>query len=213
MKDIAIYGFGGCGRELACLINRNNRTNPTWNLIGFFDDGKKVGERNDYGCVLGGMKELNSWNQPLCIAFAICSPKILSRLTNSITNILLEFPNIISSDTVFMDENNLRMGKGNLVFSGSLISCNVQIGDFNIFNSMNIIGHDSTIGNYNICMPATKLSGMVMVGNENLFGVSSVVLQQIQIGNNTIVGANSLIINKTKDYMTYMGCPATIVHY
>jgi len=32
MKDIAIYGAGGFGREVACLINKINEVNPTWNL-------------------------------------------------------------------------------------------------------------------------------------------------------------------------------------
>ena len=37
MKDIAIYGAGGFGKEVACLIKRINEQEPTWNLIGFFD--------------------------------------------------------------------------------------------------------------------------------------------------------------------------------
>ena len=44
MKDIAIYGFGGFGREVACVIQAINEIEPTWNLIGFFDDGQVVGE-------------------------------------------------------------------------------------------------------------------------------------------------------------------------
>ena len=39
MKDIAIYGFGGFGREVACVIQAINEIEPTWNLVGFFDDG------------------------------------------------------------------------------------------------------------------------------------------------------------------------------
>ena len=30
MKNIAIYGFGGLGREVACLINSVNDVNPEW---------------------------------------------------------------------------------------------------------------------------------------------------------------------------------------
>ncbi|MEG2122093.1 MAG: serine acetyltransferase, partial [Rikenellaceae bacterium] len=39
MKEIAIYGFGGFGREVACLINMINEVTPQWKIIGFFDDG------------------------------------------------------------------------------------------------------------------------------------------------------------------------------
>ena len=42
MNNIAIYGAGGFGREVACLIKRINEKSPTWNLIGFFDDDPKL---------------------------------------------------------------------------------------------------------------------------------------------------------------------------
>ena len=40
MKDIAIYGAGGFGREIACLIQMINKSEkkPKWNIVGFFDD-------------------------------------------------------------------------------------------------------------------------------------------------------------------------------
>ena len=41
MTDIAIYGAGGFGKEVACLIERLNARRSTWNFIGFFDDGKE----------------------------------------------------------------------------------------------------------------------------------------------------------------------------
>ena len=55
MKDIAIYGAGGFGREVACMIKHINESadEPIWNLVGFFDDGKEKGSRNEYGpCLL-----------------------------------------------------------------------------------------------------------------------------------------------------------------
>lgn len=61
MKDIAIYGAGGFGREMACLLNRiNKEVANTWNLVGFFDDGVANGVENEYGKVLGNIDTLNS---------------------------------------------------------------------------------------------------------------------------------------------------------
>lgn len=213
MKDLAIYGAGGFGREIACLINLINRKSPQWNIIGFFDDGKEIGTSNEYGAILGGLEELNQWKKPIDIALAIGNPKVLSKIAGRIENPLVQFPNIIAPDVIFLDEQNISLGKGNLICSGCLISCNVHIGDFNIFNGLITVGHDTTIGNFNAIMPAVRISGEVKMGNENFVGVASTVLQQIRIGNNTTVGANSLIIRKTKDGMTYVGNPATIVHY
>lgn len=44
MKDIAIYGAGGFGREVLTLVEEVNRDRKEYNFIGFFDDGKKKGE-------------------------------------------------------------------------------------------------------------------------------------------------------------------------
>ena len=35
MDNVAIYGFGGFGREIASIIQTINLVNPKWNIIGF----------------------------------------------------------------------------------------------------------------------------------------------------------------------------------
>ena len=213
MKDIAIFGAGGFGREVYCLLRMIDEANSKWNFVGFFDDGKEKGSSNEYGEILGGIKELNAWLNPLSIVIAIGSPKVVAKISTSINNENIDFPNIISPDTKFLDASHISLGKGNLICSNCLFSTNVQIGDFNIFNGFVAVGHDAVIGNYNSFMPSVRISGEVKIGDGNYFGVGSIVLQQIKIGCNTVIGANSLIIRKTKDGNTYMGSPASIVKY
>lgn len=213
MKDIAIYGAGGFGREVACLLRKINEKESIWNFIGFFDDGKEFGSCNEYGQILGGMKELNSISKPLAVIMAIGAPKTVEKIVKQIISPLVEFPNIFSPDTIFLDKNNITFGKGNLVCSQCLFSCNIKVGDFNIFNGFITVGHDAEIENYNSFMPAVRVSGEVKIGNKNFFGVSSVILQQIKIGNETVIGVNSTVIRKTKDGNTYMGNPASIINY
>ena len=149
MKNIAIFGAGGFGREVACLIDMINRETPTWNLIGFFDDNAKLkGTSNEYGKVLGGMSELNSWQGPLSVAIAIGNPTTVKRVAKKIDP-RFDFPNLIAPGTVFLDKNNIKFGKGNIVCVGCFFSINVQVGDFNTFNNFISIGHDVRIGNYN----------------------------------------------------------------
>lgn len=78
MKDIAIFGAGGLGREVTTTIARINREKPTWNLIGFYDDGLEKGHRvSHYGEVLGGVKEINERREPLAVVIAIGTPNSL----------------------------------------------------------------------------------------------------------------------------------------
>lgn len=213
MKKIAIYGAGGFGREVACLIHKINEQSPEWEIIGFFDDGIAKGSINEYGEILGGINEVNNFPEDLAIVIAIASPKIVEKIVVNITSSKISFPNIISPDVTFLDKSNISLGKGNIISFHCVISCKVGIGDFNIFNGFVNIGHDAIMGNYNSFMPAVKISGEVTIGNRNFFGVNSVVLQQMKIGNDTVIGANSLILRKTKDGMTYVGSPASIIKY
>lgn len=213
MKDIAIYGAGGLGREVACLIRLINEVEEQWNLIGFFDDGLLQGDKNEYGVVLGGIDELNSYNRPLCLAIAVGSPCVVKNIYDRIKLINVDFPNLIAPNLTLLDKKNFHMGYGNIISVGCSISCNVHLGNFNLLNSRINIGHDTLIGDFNSFMPAVLISGEVVIGECNFFGVASVVLQGLKIGNNTTIGANSLIIRKTKNDMTYVGSPAIIVKY
>lgn len=209
MKDIVIFGAGGYGREIACLLKRINTKSPSWNLIGFIDDGLEVGSENEYGKVLGGVEYLNEVTSPINVVMSIGKPQTVKAIIGKITNPLVEFPNIIAPDVVFMDADNLSIGKGNVFCTGCLVSCNTKIGDFNSFNDFVSIGHDTVIGNYNAFMTATRVSGIVTIGDCNFFGVNSCMVQGVKIGNNTTLAAGSALIRRTKDGYTYIGVPAT----
>lgn len=206
MKDIAIYGAGGFGREIACMIR--NRL-PEWNIIGFFDDGKPKGQQVlSFGPVLGGIDDLNAWPNVIAIAIAIGNPKTVKNLVEKIKNPNICYPNIIHPNFEEMDPDTFAIGKGNIIMGGCRVSCNVSMGDFNLLNGAVIIGHDAMVGSYNSCMPAVRISGEVKIGDCNFFGVSSIVLQQIKIGDGIKLGAGSVLMNKPRNGQLYMGNPA-----
>lgn len=212
MKDIVIYGAGGFGREITCLIRLINEKEPLWNIIGFLDDNPELkGTVTEYGTVLGGAGWLNAYDKPIAVAIAVGSPKAVESIANKITNHLVEYPNLYAPSVTFLDKDSLKIGKGNIFCTNCFVSCNVTVGDFNLFNGYIPIGHDAEIGNYNVVMPSCNISGGVKIGNTNFLGVQSVVLQYIKIGNNTRIGANSVIMRNTKDGNLYMGNPATKV--
>lgn len=209
MKDIAIYGAGGFGLEVACLINAINKSVIEWNLIGYFDDDLiQKGTQNEFGTILGGIDDLNAYEKPLAVVMAIGDPKIITKIISKINNSHINFPNIISPDVVFMDPDSFKIGKGNLIMFQSLISHNVRIGDFNFLNCGVSLGHGVVLGSFNSLMSYVKISGEVNVGNTNYFGVCSVVLQKKTIGSYTTIGTNSVIMRNTKENTTYFGNPA-----
>lgn len=212
MKDLAIYGAGGFGRELACLVNLLNKEAPTWNLIGFFDDNPDLkGKHNEYGEILGGRDVLNAWAQPLCVLMAIGSGSTVKKVLSGIHNPLIEFPNFFYQST-FSDEHNVKFGRGNIAI-GTHFSCAVTLGDFNMMNGSVVFGHDAVVGNYNTFMPGVRVSGEVRIGEECFFGVGSIVLQQLKIGDRVKLGAGSVLMTKPKNDNLYIGNPAKIFKY
>lgn len=210
MKRIAIYGAGGFGRETACLLREINEITPTWDFVGFFDDGAPAGTRNNQGQILGDMDALNAWNGELSLVFAIASPKTIEALSGKISNPNIAFPNIVAPTARIMDPATLALGRGNVISHQSVISCDVELGNFNLFNTQIYIGHDSRIGDFNMFNPCVRISGNVTAGNRNFFGVSSVVLQGVSLGNDVTLGANSVLVRTPKDGKTYIGNPATL---
>ncbi len=209
MKDIAIYGAGGFGREVACLLRHiNNSSSDKWNLIGFFDDGIPIGTRNEYGEVLGGINELNSYRTSIAIALAIGTPRIIKMLTEKINNPLVTYPNIIAPNVLLFDETSTTMGKGNIITFGCRLSCNTHLGNFNVLNGCVSLGHDVKIGDFNVLMPEARLSGEVETKNMNLFGARCFVAQQLKIGSHITIGAGSVVLRKVKDNSIYLGNPA-----
>ncbi len=209
MKQIAIYGAGGFGREVACLLNKINEVEPTWELVGFFDDGIEKGTQvSHFGKILGGIDELNAWPTELSIAITIGDPKTVQHIISNVINANIQFPNIIAPTVYFADPESFKIGKGNIIQKHCSFSCDVTIGDFNVMDGADVFGHDDVVGSFNTFMPAMRISGEVTIGDGNFFGVGSIILQQIKIGNNVRLGAGSVLMRKPKDGCLYMGNPA-----
>lgn len=209
MKDIALYGAGGFGREVACMIKQINAIKPIWNLIGFFDDGKELEEEiSHFGKNLGGLKEINDWRTPLCVALCFGNPRTVKTIREKLTNPKLEFPNLIDPDFSIADKETFMIGEGNIIKSKCGVTTEVKIGNFNLLNGDVAIGHDVEIGDYNTIMPGTRISGEVSIGDCNLLGADCFIKQQIKIGNHVTISPLSALLTKPKDGQTYIGNPA-----
>lgn len=215
MKNIAIYGAGGFGKEVACMINRINSKEEKWRLIGFFDDNPNIKGKmiSHHGICLGGIEELNKYEKELALTIAIGNPNVVRKVYSKINNLNIYYPNLIMTDFDIVDKETFKIGKGNIIQASCVASCDVTIGDFNVFNGSVVLGHDVKVGDYNTFMPATKISGEVVIGEECFFGVGSIVLQQIKIGNRVKLGAGSVMMRKPKDDNLYVGNPAKLFKY
>lgn len=215
VKDIAIYGAGGLGREIAAMLKLINRHSDfQWNLIGFFDDGISKGTPiSHFGKCLGGIDEVNNWSTSLNIALCIGNTHTMATVYHKINNPMIDFPNIICPDLYVADRDSFRIGKGNIIAGQCIVTTNVSIGNFNILNGAVTLGHDVSIGDFNSIMPGVRISGEVTVGKGNLFGAMSFVKQGLKIGDNITLSPLSPLLSKPKDGQLYIGNPAKIFKF
>ena len=103
IKPIVIVGAGGMGRDTQWLIERINEEEPTYEILGYIDDGIQQGSIIDGYPILGGMKYLEEYDkeQKLAVAFAIGNAKVREKLVlKCLPNPNLWYPNLIDPSVI-----------------------------------------------------------------------------------------------------------------
>ncbi len=213
MKDIAIFGVGGFGREVLTLIQDINKDKPTWNVIGFFDDGHPVGYETHRLKNLGGVKELNEWKTSLSVAVAIGTPRIKRSILDKIYNPLIEFPTLIHPSVIIGDKDYVTIGKGCVFCAYTVITCDVKVGDFVILNLACTLGHDTEVKDYCAFMPTCNISGECVIDEGVYCGTGVKIINQTSIGANTIVGAGAVVTKPLPANCTAVGVPAKAIQF
>lgn len=212
MKNIAVFGGGGFGREVKTIIDSINKVHKTYKFIGFYDDGiEKDTMVNNYP-VLGGVQELNQLEEELCLAVSIGDPKTKERIIRKITNTKISFPNIIHP-SVMISDDFVQLGKGNIICGGTFITCNVEIQDFVILNLSCTVGHDTIIKNYCSFMPSVNISGEVIIEAGVYVGTGAKIINQLEIGEYTVVGAGAVVAKSLPSKCTAVGIPAKPIKF
>ena len=213
MKDIAIFGVGGFGREVLTLIQDINKVSPQWNIVGFFDDGHEKGEMINGVPVLGKTDDLNKWDKELAVTIAIGTPRIKKRIIENINNPLVSFPTLIHPSVLIGDRNYVKIGEGCIICAANIITTNIGIGNYVILNLACTVGHDSVIGDYSAFMPTCNISGEVVIEEGVYCGTGVKIINQTSIGAGAIVGAGAVVTKPIPANCTAVGMPAKPIKF
>ncbi len=208
LKKLLIIGAGGFGREAAWLVERINRSKPTWELLGFLDDNTNLHHHTINGYpVLGTVNDASRYSD----AFFVCAIGAAS-IRQKVVNKLLEinpnakFGTLVDPSVEMSDYNQI--GEGSIICAHSILTVNIRIGRHVIVNLDCTIGHDVVLEDFVTVYPGVNISGDVHVGECCELGTGMQILQGKTVGSNSIVGIGSVIVWDIPEDCVAVGNPA-----
>lgn len=206
MRDLVIIGAGDVGKFVAFHISELAH----FRVIGFLDDDKtKWGTNYNNFPVLGDWTYLKKVKD-VSVAIGIANPISKMKIWNNIKDIPgLEFPNLIHSQSWI--GTNVSLGKGNIIYPGTMINYETVIGDFVTVNMNCAIGHNCKIENFSTLSPGVNLGGFSHIGESTFIGIGANTVQSTKIGTNCTIGGGSMIIKDIPDGCTVVGNPGRVI--
>jgi sugar O-acyltransferase (sialic acid O-acetyltransferase NeuD family) len=204
MTEIAIYGAGGFGQEVNLILQQLIKKGHPYYFLGYFDDkdhSKELGRH-----YLGGIDELNSWNEKVSIVIACGDGKLRRSIKESIKNPNVLFPSIISPHAILNDITEV--GAGSIVCAGANLTTQLIIKEFVVINLNATIGHHCILEAYSSVMPGANLAGNVCLEEASFVGSGANVLNGVKLHKDSTLGAGAVLTKNLDAGDTAIGVPA-----
>jgi sugar O-acyltransferase (sialic acid O-acetyltransferase NeuD family) len=209
-KRVAIFGSGGCGREVLQLIRDINGLQPMWSFAGFIVNSDYVNNSIVHGFpILGDIDWLQS-NPHVDVVVAEGSSAARWRITNDIRRRCENSFAVLVHPRAWIGEN-VEIGSGSIICAGALITTDIKISEHVHVNIGSTIGHDALLGDFVTLNQSVNISGNVTLREGVEVGTGSVVIPRCAIGEWSIIGAGSVVTNSIKENCTAVGAPAQII--
>lgn len=209
MKDLAIIGAGGFGKEVKTLVDHINQQEPTWNLLGFFDD-RPIKEVHGLP-VLGTIADLLNQHLELELVISIGNSKTRYEIAKRLVGVRCEFATLIHPSVIIGDPETVTIGAGSIVTAGVILTADITVKQHVIINLNATVGHDTAVCEYSSIMPGVNLAGNVTLNKGAFVGAGANILGGVKLGEFCTVGAGAVVTRDIPDYTIAVGVPARVL--
>ncbi|TYZ05948.1 acetyltransferase [Hymenobacter lutimineralis] len=210
-QPIAIVGAGGLGREVLLLIRQLNEVQPTWDVIGFFDDQAPATSAIHGVPYRGTIHDLNEWPEPLHVTVAVGSSRSRAAVVQRLSNPQLSFATLVHPGVMLRPYQHVSLGEGCIISQQCVLTTDITLGRHVLLNLGCTIGHDAVLEDFCSLMPHANVGGGAHLAPEVYLGTNATVIQQVQVGPRTVVGAGAVVVRQLPADCTAVGVPATVV--
>lgn len=211
MKQMAIYGAGGFGREVAWLIESTTDEKNRYEIVCFIDDNPGLHRKVFNDIPVMSLESLKREYSEAKIVGAIGPPKIRERVMEKASAAGFEFETIIHPRTEY--SRWIEIGDGTVICAGNILTTNIKIGKHVQINLDCTIGHNVIMADYTTLAPGVHVSGYVYFGKRVYVGTGAVIINgtedhPIEIGDDVVIGAGAVVTKSVDPGLTVVGVPA-----
>ncbi len=209
MQPLVVVGAGGHGRELWSVAHDVNDVAPTWDMLGFVDDGPVDDHRVERvgGRVLGPVEWLidRDVRYALGVGASATRRAIVDRLAKGSAR---PATIVAPGASVGLD---VELGDGVVVYDRSTLTTDVRIGRHTHVNVGCAVQHDSVVGEFVQMSPGVLINGDCVIGDDVFLGSGAVVTRGCRVGAAARIGAGAVVLDDVPPGALAVGVPARIV--
>jgi carbonic anhydrase/acetyltransferase-like protein (isoleucine patch superfamily) len=200
-RDLIILGTGVHGLEMAEIVQRINREQLTWNLLGYVAAEKQAKCVSELRCglpVLGTLDAIGEYPDALLVPdneFPHDIPLPRERLTSLV-------------DPSTFVAQAAKIGPGCVIYPNGFVGHNAQLGQRVFALAGSVINHDDVLEDRVVLCSHVSLAGHVHVEADCYLGQACTVRQFVRIGRNSLIGMGSVVLRDVAANSVMVGSPA-----
>jgi sugar O-acyltransferase (sialic acid O-acetyltransferase NeuD family) len=208
--QIAVYGAGGFGREVAWLAQSAQIGGDTADVVCFIDDDDAICGTTLNGLQVLSLSRARQMYPGAWVVSGVGPPGIREQTMMKAQSAGFGFATLIHPGTRM--SKWVEVGEGTVICAGSILTTNIVLGRHVQINLSCTVGHDVTMGDFATLAPGVHVSGCVLIGRRVYIGTGAVIRNGTQndpvvIADDVIVGAGACV-TRSIAHGTWVGVPA-----
>lgn len=199
MRDLLILGTGAHAMEMAEIVDRINKVERAWNLVGFVAPWAEQAGEERLGLPVFGPEQVME-RYPTAFVVPEYDWPHKAQISRQRLATLID-PGAFVSPTA-------QLGLGCVVYPQCFIGAYARIGDLLFCLAGSVINHEDVIEDRVTLTSAVTIAGNVHVEADCYLGQSCTIREMVRIGRGSLIGMGSTVLRDVAPNSVMIGSPA-----